>query len=973
MAYFSLAIITCFLLILPSASYRRYLSGLPPALVPCPVTDGVSAQGCAGLAWCEAYGHVDCWTGSPMGDSEDGGDDVSGTSTGFGKGAASGWNLATCDRDDDGDKFTNGDELGDGCCNWPVLPLTSTTAPSNPSFASSVPAFASSCGKDGPQIPAPTVTTSNGGASVLTLSWSPPTTACVCEWRVNVTVVSTGDVKSVAKRSTNGAAVVVNVCGLPLGTPLTATVWGKNRGGSGLSTSLSGLQVTSSGGLPSGGCADTAGSAKTVGMNLVDSPAGVAFIAAAMKRPALPTIGAWWFVIALAIVLVPSSVVAHCVREGHFVRRRTTHSYCPIFFVGCRFPPHYFGKNAAPPAYLVKLLSVMGSYATDLRTAGWGHTLTIVAACAGLIACTMQTGTYYAWLKFPLGTGFPIARGAGYAAGVAMGLQLLPVARFSLWSYLLAVPFERALILHRWAGWATIALTWIHGGWIIAGYASAIVGERPSLVSWWWPLRWSTRDAVNPLAGLLSGLLMAVLAIGALDCARRARYELFLASHFTFPAIYALGWLHVRHSDTPASPLFALGFVLLAIDALLIGLDGLALRGTSVVDVGVCLPGGGLVYANSMRSIKGACACVEPPATRPRHGVCPSCGIIPTRAVKDALGAGAPFAVVLIMDKSPALGISWLFPFSYAPGQYVYVAVPSVSHFPHPISISSVPDDRSQLVGGMPGRFAVTIKGLRGDSWGDSWSGRVVASAVTMLKARAEMLDANAAAGIVQGSVDSLEAGDTHGADTRHAWPAPASGAHLPSSFDHELDFKAWATGPFGSCSLHLDSLSHFVLFAGGVGITPMAPLHSALVRGTRRAEAGCFTRHARSAPLGTLTTVWAVREEALMAVFAPLLRSDDRAKVRVFTGSGGGGRARDSTAPLPTESGRPNVASILTDAAALALKCDAQRSHSGDTLIGVLVCGPEEMVRDVLEGCDRANSLSLGVHFLAHRETFIM
>jgi len=30
-----------------------------------------------------------------------------------------------------------------------------------------------------------------------------------------------------------------------------------------------------------------------------------------------------------------------------------------------------------------------------------------------------------------------------------MGLQLLPVTRFSLWAKLLGVPFERALILHR--------------------------------------------------------------------------------------------------------------------------------------------------------------------------------------------------------------------------------------------------------------------------------------------------------------------------------------------------------------------------------------------------------------------------------------------------------------------------------------------------------------------------------------------
>ncbi|EGZ08261.1 hypothetical protein PHYSODRAFT_254126, partial [Phytophthora sojae] len=63
----------------------------------------------------EALGHV-----NPNGD---------GTLTGFGEDFASAfyvWTKELCNKDSDGDGQTNGQELGDPCCEWDLLSLNAT-------------------------------------------------------------------------------------------------------------------------------------------------------------------------------------------------------------------------------------------------------------------------------------------------------------------------------------------------------------------------------------------------------------------------------------------------------------------------------------------------------------------------------------------------------------------------------------------------------------------------------------------------------------------------------------------------------------------------------------------------------------------------------------------------------------------------------------------------------------------------------
>ena len=72
---------------------------------------------------------------------------------------------------------------------------------------------------------------------------------------------------------------------------------------------------------------------------------------------------------------------------------------------------------------------------------------------------------------YPVKTGGPSFRAAGYTLAVAIGLQLLPVQRFSIWASLCGVPYERAVRLHRWLGPAIAALAGVHGFGMLGTYA----------------------------------------------------------------------------------------------------------------------------------------------------------------------------------------------------------------------------------------------------------------------------------------------------------------------------------------------------------------------------------------------------------------------------------------------------------------------------------------------------------------------
>ena len=97
------------------------------------------------------------------------------------------WTVDFCKSDTDGDKKTNGDELGDPCCEWNYgdasFPRVSAIShPAEPTSVTSAP----SCSLEG--VPsAPSIVSSHVGTSQLTLDFK--TTSCVCSYKVKISQI----------------------------------------------------------------------------------------------------------------------------------------------------------------------------------------------------------------------------------------------------------------------------------------------------------------------------------------------------------------------------------------------------------------------------------------------------------------------------------------------------------------------------------------------------------------------------------------------------------------------------------------------------------------------------------------------------------------------------------------------------------------------------------------------------------------
>lgn len=76
---------------------------------------------------------------------------------------------------------------------------------------------------------------------------------------------------------------------------------------------------------------------------------------------------------------------------------------------------------------------------------------------------------------YPVNTGGPPFRSAGYTLAIALGLQLLPVQRFGVWSTLFGVSYERAVRLHRWLGPVIVALAGVHSFGMLVTYAQSSI------------------------------------------------------------------------------------------------------------------------------------------------------------------------------------------------------------------------------------------------------------------------------------------------------------------------------------------------------------------------------------------------------------------------------------------------------------------------------------------------------------------
>ena len=83
---------------------------------------------------------------------------------------------------------------------------------------------------------------------------------------------------------------------------------------------------------------------------------------------------------------------------------------------------------------------------------------------------------YSKYMVYGLGQQAAAERALGYTLALALGLQLLPVTRWSVWLPVFGVSFERGVRFHRWTGLVTLALLVLHGALSAWVFASSTLG-----------------------------------------------------------------------------------------------------------------------------------------------------------------------------------------------------------------------------------------------------------------------------------------------------------------------------------------------------------------------------------------------------------------------------------------------------------------------------------------------------------------
>jgi len=166
--------------------------------------------------------------------------------------------------------------------------------------------------------------------------------------------------------------------------------------------------------------------------------------------------------------------------------------------------------------------------------------------------------------------------------------------------------------------------------------------------------------------------------------------------------------------------------------------------------------------------------------------------------------------------------------------------------------------------------------------------------------------------------------------------------------------------GPYGNHSVSCDQYKTVVLFAGGIGITPLVSMLSTYA--AKMADGA----EKPTKNLKTIHFIWSVREAATLKFFEKqisdaMAQAKGNVKVMVHLTGRGNGDAQWQV-PINTNRVDPNA----------ALEEIAKDPSSEDSkYIGVYTCGPHELVHNVQYACWKNSSFS-GKQFQFHKETFL-
>lgn len=226
-------------------------------------------------------------------------------------------------------------------------------------------------------------------------------------------------------------------------------------------------------------------------------------------------------------------------------------------------------------------------------------------------------------------------RCTAHAGELGMALLLIPVTKNGLLVHTIGVPFDRAIIYHRYLGRISTFLLTFHGCvWWFSWLANDMFVSNQIYYNGWYTCQWG---GANPsiLAAALAWLGLACMVIFSVYWIRRQRYELFWLTHRLFLLVIPMAAYHS----------FVSGGYMVAY---------------------ICFTGGMYVADLIFRIVR----------------------TVSRRPKAITLKSIAGDATMLSYPKS-TLGDT------YVPGQYCFICIPSISGYQwHPFSISSCTSDK---------------------------------------------------------------------------------------------------------------------------------------------------------------------------------------------------------------------------------------------------------------------------------------
>lgn len=589
-----------------SFAWRRFMSAIPNSkTVPCAGDNNY----CFGTPKCEAVGHKNC---KPQGDRDAFGelvgnnfqsaarslsehDGASAQAHGRALGAAdlSGvarWTPATCAADSDGDKFSNGDELGDPCCEWSYgdKPFRSIGL-SNPGVKRSLPRAPSCRYAGAPAVGAGATASAVSGG--IALSVAAPKAGCWC--RREVTLASPDGTKWTIVQRQSGTALAnetVTLCIPPSmsGHRLNVSVSFGNLAGMGPAL-LAGQVIAGAGAAAAGECSTT-DPAKVAG-----TTAPPAFI----KIPVLISAGPVVVIILLSIItaIFAKTAAGQCCG-------------CMRGLVLVCLSPACVCRDAGPPPKPTRVVHVAGGTNPALASVSaessaavkptpatapqpmkpkqepcprrvlrvvcclsrdwadepvWNMSIGAVVAVAVIVVAAIASVLVglSAWTQ--LVYAFPpsfLGRATGSALLWGMALTVALAGR-NIPTVCLGVSPDRLLVVHQWVGFVTLILLLAHT------VTTSLVTISMHPLGVWRTFRWDEGDEVNSGPGVVAGAALLLLGLSSTSCLRRLSYTLFVWAHvITFAASVAFTLLHLVNSESGGALFMWLSIGWLGVDTL---------------------------------------------------------------------------------------------------------------------------------------------------------------------------------------------------------------------------------------------------------------------------------------------------------------------------------------------------------------------------------------------------------------------